>query len=80
MCCHTNEFSLESCRSITFLNYRAIYNYYSDRETDLDVPECYTKLTDYSATMGHKACHSFEHKNSKFEELYHPRYFLIVLY
>lgn len=46
---------------------------FSDREIDLDIPEYETSLKNYSATLGHKACHSFDAKNAKFEQLYHPR-------
>ena len=46
---------------------------FSDREIDLDIPEYETSLENYSATLGHKACHSFGAKNAKFEQLYHPR-------
>ena len=46
---------------------------FSDREIDLDIPEYETTLKNYSATLGHKACHSFDAKNAKFEQLYHPR-------
>ena len=46
----------------------------TDRSTDLDIPLDMIQLSEYSATLGHKACHSFgEDKNARFDNLYHPR-------
>ena len=47
----------------------------TDRSTDLDIPLEFIPTTEYNATLGHKACHSFgENQNARFENLYHPRY------
>ncbi|XP_071743458.1 histone-lysine N-methyltransferase SETD7 isoform X5 [Lepeophtheirus salmonis] len=45
-----------------------------DKSTDLDVPLTSISLESYKATLGHKACHCFEKKNAKFENLFHPRF------
>jgi len=42
-------------------------------EICLDIPEPYTSLKKYCATLGHKACHSFT-PNSAFKEFFHPRF------
>lgn len=42
-------------------------------EICLDIPEPYTSLKKYSATLAHKACHSFN-PNSAFKEFFHPRF------
>ena len=45
-----------------------------DRSTDLDIPLDLVELSEYNATLGHKACHSFgQEQNARFENLYHPR-------
>ncbi len=51
-----------------------------DKETDIDVPDCFVSLADYSATLGHKACHTFgARKNAKFANLYHPRHVVCIM-
>jgi len=46
-----------------------------DSLIDIDVPLELTTLDKYRATLGHKACHSFEPKrNAKFDNLWHPRF------
>ena len=45
-----------------------------DKSVDLDIGPEYQSCSDYRATLGHKACHSFEHKNSVFKEFEHPRF------
>ena len=49
---------------------------FADRYTDLDIPDEFVSIDNYKATLGHKACHSFELacKNSKFECIWHPRF------
>ena len=51
-----------------------------DKFTDLDIPPKYHKLENYRATLGHKACHSFDGSkvNSKFENFHHPRFGEII--
>ena len=51
-----------------------------DKFTDLDIPMKYCKLENYRATLGHKACHSFDQRkvNSKFENFSHPRFGEII--
>ena len=44
-----------------------------DRCVSLDIPEKYKNLSAYRATLGHKACHSFQN-NSVFHEINHPRF------
>ena len=45
-----------------------------DRSTDLDIPLDLVELSEYNATLSHKACHSFgQEQNARFENLYHPR-------
>ena len=49
-------------------------NFLIDRSTDLDIPLDLVELSEYNATLGHKACHSFgQEQNARFENLYHPR-------
>ena len=51
-----------------------IKNFLIDRSTDLDIPLDLVELSEYNATLGHKACHSFgQEQNARFENLYHPR-------
>ena len=45
-----------------------------DKSVDLDVGPEYQQTSDYRATLGHKACHSFDCKNSVFQEFEHPRF------
>ncbi|XP_023325419.1 histone-lysine N-methyltransferase SETD7 [Eurytemora carolleeae] len=46
-----------------------------DKSTDLDIPGEYQETRTYSATLGHKACHSFgREKNAMFHEFEHPRF------
>ena len=40
----------------------------------VDVPPAYSSLEIYRATLGHKACHHFQLRNSAFEEFEHPRF------
>ena len=51
-----------------------------DKFTDLDIPRKYSSLKDYKATLGHKACHSFDERkiNVKFENFQHPRFGEII--
>ena len=49
---------------------------YRVRLTDdlhLDIPDKYISTSSYSATLAHKACHSFK-PNSTFVPCWHPRY------
>ena len=57
----------------TALTLKMLIDWFPDREVDLDIPEHETLLKNYCATLGHKACHSFEAKNAKFEQIFHPR-------
>lgn len=45
-----------------------------DKSVDLDIGPEHQLCSQYRATLGHKACHSFEHKNSVFREFEHPRF------
>lgn len=45
-----------------------------DKDIDIDITEDLISLKTYCASLGHKACHSFEEKNAKFDNLYHPRF------
>merc|ERR1712106_327662 len=45
-----------------------------DKSVDLDIFPEYQLCSEYRASLGHKACHSFEHKNSVFREFEHPRF------
>jgi len=49
-----------------------------DKSTDLDIPPESQNIEDYSATLGHKACHSFQEKNAMFNEFEHPRFGVIM--
>jgi len=44
-----------------------------DENFDIDLPEEFTCLTAYSATLGHKVCHSFE-PNCDVDVFFHPRF------
>jgi len=44
-----------------------------DESCSIDIPDFYIPVTHYSATLAHKACHSFS-PNSRFDMLYHPRF------
>jgi len=52
------------------------YKMVLDETSDIDLPESMTKLENYSATLGHKVCHSFE-PNAETDVFYHPRFGLI---
>ena len=43
------------------------------RDVSLDIPDKWSNLNAYRATLGHKCCHSFKF-NARFVELYHPRF------
>ena len=45
-----------------------------DKSVDLDVGPDDRLCSQYRATLGHKACHSFTDKNSTFQEFEHPRF------
>mmetsp|Transcript_16948 Transcript_16948/g.16617 ORF Transcript_16948/g.16617 Transcript_16948/m.16617 type:complete len:249 (-) Transcript_16948:25-771(-) len=45
----------------------------ADPNFSIDVPSPYHKLEEYSASLGHKANHSFE-PNSKYVFLFHPKF------
>ena len=45
-----------------------------DKSVDLDVGEEARQCSQYRATLGHKACHSFERRNAAFQEFEHPRF------
>ena len=51
-----------------------------DKFTDLDIPLKYCMIENYRATLGHKACHSFDESkvNAKFENFHHPRFGQII--
>ena len=44
-----------------------------DESCSIDIPDFYIDVGHYSATLAHKACHSFT-PNSRFDCLYHPRF------
>ena len=44
-----------------------------DENCSIDIPDFYIDAGHYSATLAHKACHSFK-PNSRFDSLYHPRF------
>ncbi|XP_023332051.1 uncharacterized protein LOC111704142 isoform X2 [Eurytemora carolleeae] len=44
-----------------------------DSVLSLDIPECFVPVNNYSATLAHKACHSFS-PNAGFYILEHPRF------
>jgi len=46
-------------------------------EISLDIPDSSANLSKYRATLGHKACHSFE-PNCDFAQFWHPRFGLIM--
>ncbi|XP_023347759.1 histone-lysine N-methyltransferase SETD7 isoform X2 [Eurytemora carolleeae] len=48
-----------------------------DYQISLDVPDQFTSISSYNATLGHKACHSFN-PNSYFSQVYHPRFGEII--
>lgn len=53
--------------------------HFSDHSTDLDIPTEFVSIDKYKATLGHKACHTFgQAKNSRFDNLWHPRFGLIM--
>ena len=55
--------------------YHVCNSIFTDRYTDLDIPDDYVNLDQYCATLGHKACHTFgKRKNARFECLWHPRF------
>ena len=45
-----------------------------DKSIDLDVGPDDRLCSQYRATLGHKACHSFDEKNAAFQEFEHPRF------
>ena len=45
-----------------------------DKSVDLDIGPEYQSCQQYRATLGHKACHHFQLRNSAFEEFEHPRF------
>jgi hypothetical protein len=53
------------------------YSITLNKEISLDVPPGMTDVTRYCATVGHKACHSFE-PNCAFQQLWSPRFGLIM--
>lgn len=44
-----------------------------DKSVDLDVGPEDRLCSKYKATLGHKACHSFQMRNAAFQEFEHPR-------
>jgi len=52
------------------------YKMLLDENYDIDVPDSMTSLQSYSATLGHKVCHSFK-PNCETDVFYHPRFGLI---
>ena len=52
------------------------YKMILDETTDIDIPENMTDLENYSATLGHKVCHSFK-PNADSEIFCHPRFGII---
>jgi len=44
-----------------------------DDTCSIDIPDHFVSVSNYSATLGHKACHSFTN-NGSFNVLYHPRF------
>jgi len=49
------------------------YRIVLDEKYDLDIPIDMISLTQYSATLAHKVCHSFT-PNCEFDNFYHPRF------
>ena len=49
-----------------------------DKSVDLDIGPEHQECSQYRATLGHKACHSFQQKNSVFREFEHPRFGCIM--
>ena len=45
-----------------------------DKSVDLDIGPEYRSCHQYRATLGHKACHHFQLRNSAFQEFEHPRF------
>ena len=45
-----------------------------DKSVDLDITPEYRSCSQYRATLGHKACHHFQLRNSAFQEFEHPRF------
>ena len=45
-----------------------------DKSVDLDIGPEYRQCHQYRATLGHKACHHFNRRNSAFQEFEHPRF------
>ena len=42
--------------------------------TCIDVPRPYDTLSNYCATMGHKANHAFSERNACYDSCFHPRF------
>ena len=70
-----NERVLKQLRQmICLLIFKCLFSL-TDRSIDLDIPLELVELSEYRATLGHKACHSFgEDQNARFDNLYHSRY------
>lgn len=52
------------------------YKMFLDETQDIDIPDSMTSLASYSATLGHKVCHSFS-PNSESDIFCHPRFGMI---
>lgn len=52
------------------------YKMLLDDDHDIDIPDTMTTLDNYSATLGHKVCHSFQ-PNCETDVFHHPRFGLI---
>jgi len=53
------------------------YRINCEKEVDLDILDEHIPIENYRATLGHKACHSFNN-NASFAQLWHPRFGLIM--
>lgn len=63
------SFLSRTAKESTFSSYKIGLN----RDFCLDITEKLSSLDNYSATLGHKACHSFT-PNAEFRDLFHPRF------
>ena len=53
------------------------YSITMSKDLSLDIPDSFINASNYCATLGHKACHSFE-PNCRFGKCFHPRFGLIM--
>ena len=53
------------------------YRVFLDSNMNIDIPDYYIPCSRYTATLGHKACHSFS-PNCRFSQVFHPRWGKVV--